>query len=145
MSIEFSLIDYTSEWYTKSVELRDRILRKPLGLTLNDDDVFDDKNQYIVIGLQDEKLVACVMLKIVDTQVIKFRQMAVDAAYQGRGVGGLLIRYAENFCQLNEYSKVELHARLSAKGFYTKLGYTAQGDEFVEVGIPHIKMTKSLI
>jgi predicted GNAT family N-acyltransferase len=145
MSIEFSLIDYTSEWYTKSVELRDRILRKPLGLSLNDDDVFDDKNQYIVIGLQDEKLVACVMLKIVDTQVIKFRQMAVDAAYQGRGVGGLLIRYAENFCQLNEYSKVELHARLSAKGFYTKLGYIAQGNEFVEVGIPHIKMTKLLI
>jgi predicted GNAT family N-acyltransferase len=37
-----------------------------------------------------------------------------------------------------------LHARLTAIGFYEKSGYVVSGGEFLEVGIPHVKMVKRI-
>ena len=37
-----------------------------------------------------------------------------------------------------------LHAQSSAVGFYEKFGFCKQGDEFMEAGIPHIKMARTL-
>lgn len=144
MSLELSVINYESELYPEVLNLRNNVLRLPLGLELTEDDVIEDKNQYIIIGQRDSKVVACLMLKILDKDTVKFRQMAVDPIMQQSGIGTLLINYAENFCFLNEYSKLELNARKSAKGFYLQLGYQLVGEHFTEVGIPHIKMMKIL-
>ncbi len=144
MSLELSVINYESELYPEVLYLRYNVLRLPLGLELTEDDVIEDKNQYIIIGQRDSKVVACLMLKILDKDTVKFRQMAVDPIMQQSGIGTLLINYAENFCFLNEYSKLELNARKSAKGFYLQLGYQPVGEHFTEVGIPHIKMMKIL-
>ena len=144
MSLELSVINYESELYPEVLNLRYNVLRLPLGLELTEDDVIEDKNQYIIIGQRDSKVVACLMLKILDKDTVKFRQMAVDPIMQQSGIGTLLINYAENFCFLNEYSKLELNARKSAKGFYLQLGYQPVGEHFTEVGIPHIKMMKIL-
>lgn len=144
MSLELSVINYESELYPEVLNLRYNVLRLPLGLELTEDDVIEDKNQYIIIGQCDSKVVACLMLKILDKDTVKFRQMAVDPIMQQSGIGTLLINYAENFCFLNEYSKLELNARKSAKGFYLQLGYQPVGEHFTEVGIPHIKMMKIL-
>ena len=40
--------------------------------------------------------------------------------------------------------KIEFHARKTAVKFYQKLGYHLEGEEFLEVGIPHFKMEKNL-
>jgi predicted GNAT family N-acyltransferase len=37
-----------------------------------------------------------------------------------------------------------MHARKTALGFYEKLGYKAQGEEFEEVTIAHYVMEKAL-
>ena len=142
--MELSVIDYTSPYYTQVTDLRNRILRIPLGLNLFDENLNDDKNQYIIIILKDEKVLACVMLSILDKETVKVRQMAVESDKQGQGYGTLLMRYAENFCVLNDYFILELHARITAKTFYEKLGYDTVGREFEEVSIPHIKMVKQL-
>lgn len=144
MNIEFSIINYESTSYEDVLDLRHRILRLPLGMNLYEEDLSEDKDQYIIIGIENKMVVACLMLKILDKDTIKFRQMAVDTLCQQKGMGAMLIRYAENFCFLNDYTKVELHARKSAEGFYSKLHYQIQGSEFLEVGIPHVKMTKEL-
>jgi hypothetical protein len=56
-----------------------------------------------------------------------------------------MMAYAENFCKLNEYKMITMHSRMSAVLFYEKLGFTKIGNEFKEVGIPHIKMYKQLL
>ncbi len=144
MSLELSVINYESEFYPQVLDLRYKVLRLPLGLELTEDDIIEDRNQYIIIGQYESKVVACLMLKILDKDTVKFRQMAVDPIMQQSGIGTLLINYAENFCYLNEYSNVELNSRKSAKGFYLQLGYQPIGEHFTEVGIPHIKMMKVL-
>jgi predicted GNAT family N-acyltransferase len=37
-----------------------------------------------------------------------------------------------------------LHARLSAVGFYRRLGYATHGEHFIEIGLPHVDMCKQL-
>jgi predicted GNAT family N-acyltransferase len=142
MSLELSIVNYESKLYPEILTLRNEVLRKPIGLNLFEEDISEDKDQYIIAAVDQEQVVACLMLKIIDKNTVKFRQMAVDSNYQYQGIGALLVRYAENFCILNEYFKIELHARISAQPFYEKLEYNIIGTEFEEVGIPHIKMVK---
>jgi predicted GNAT family N-acyltransferase len=42
------------------------------------------------------------------------------------------------------YRKFVLISQVQANEFYKKIGYVADGDEFMEAGIPHIKMIKTL-
>jgi predicted GNAT family N-acyltransferase len=39
---------------------------------------------------------------------------------------------------------ITLHARVVVRGFYEKCGYTAEGTEFEEIGIPHIRMIRRI-
>ena len=144
MELELSIIDYTSPFYEAVLSLRNDILRRPLGLNLYEEDLHEDRDQYIVIAVMEHQLQACLMLKILDHITVKIRQLAVATSMQHKGVGLMIMTYAENFCALNNYTIVELHARKTAVGFYKKLGYQTDGIEFEEVGIPHVKMTKNL-
>jgi predicted GNAT family N-acyltransferase len=40
---------------------------------------------------------------------------------------------------------IELHAQLSAKPFYARLGYREEGDVFDEAGITHVTMRKAIV
>jgi predicted GNAT family N-acyltransferase len=144
MGFELEIIDYSSRFFGDVLRLRNEVLRKPLGLNLNDEDLSDEKNQYIVIATEHENVIGCVMIKILDHDMVKFRQMAVSVLHRRRGIGSLLVKYAENFCFINAYYTIELHARKTAVDFYSKLGYQLLIDEFEEVGIPHYKMVKRI-
>jgi predicted GNAT family N-acyltransferase len=73
---------------------------------------------------------------------VKLRQMAVNEAWQRKGIGQLLVKEAEKYSWQQGYHKIVLHARRHASGFYLKTGYTITGDVFTEVNIPHIMMEK---
>ena len=143
--MELNVIDYSSPYYPQVIDLRNRILRIPLGLNLADENLADEKDQCIIIMTKGEEVLACLMLQQQDEKHVKLRQMAVDNHQQRKGIGTMLIEYAENFCLLNDYHLIELHARKEALQFYQRLGYQSVGDEFTEVGIPHSKMVKDLI
>lgn len=138
------IIDTKSSYYKQVVMLRHDVLRTPIGLSIAEEDIIDDKNQYIVIALVEEEVVGCLLIKIIDKELVKFRQMAIAEKYQHKRIGQNVISYAENFCLMNEYQKIELHARKSAIEFYTKQEFVVVGNEFEEVGLPHFKMVKRL-
>jgi predicted GNAT family N-acyltransferase len=37
-----------------------------------------------------------------------------------------------------------LHAQISASAFYERLGFSREGDDFMEADIPHCRMMRSL-
>ena len=39
---------------------------------------------------------------------------------------------------------IQLHAQLQVKGLYDKLGFEPVGEVFIEAGIAHLKMQKTL-
>lgn len=139
-------LKYLSNEYYEAVELRNKILREPIGLEFTDNDLKDEKNA-IHIGCylsKKEKLVGACFLTPLTDMTMKLRQMAVDTSYQKIGIGRELISFAEDLALKKGYKYMYLHARKEALGFYQKLGYEREGEEFVEVGIPHFEMLKKL-
>jgi N-acetylglutamate synthase-like GNAT family acetyltransferase len=120
--------------YEDTVRLRQRVLRDPLGLVL---DASGDGARTFFVAVEDGVVVGTVAL-----EGNRLRAMAVEG--QTRGVGRLLVALLEEEARARGIPRIELHARITARGFYAKLGYTEHGDEFTEVTLPHIAMAKDL-
>lgn len=138
------IIDYNSKEYHDMVELRNQLLRKPLGLSLLKDDLQNEKNNIFIGYFDDGKLEGCCMLVPLDNHTIQLRQMAVHAGLQGKGIGRTIMQFAENLSRDKGFKKIIMHARESAIGFYQKQGYEIQGEMFTEVSIPHFQMEKQI-
>ncbi len=139
------IIDYGSIAYDQMIELRKSVLRKPLGLTYSKEDLERDQHDLLIGAFEDDEILACCILTKKDPGTFQLRQMAVDQRMQRNGVGAAIMHFAENLAKDSGGREIMMHARKTAIGFYEKLGYTAEGDEFSEVGIPHVEMRKSLI
>ena len=120
--------------YEETVRLRQRVLRDPLGMVL---DTSGDARRTFFVALEEGRVVGTVAL-----EENRLRAMAVDGA--SRGVGRVLVARLEEEARARGITRIFLHARVTARGFYAKLGYTEEGELFTEVTIPHIAMWKSL-
>jgi predicted GNAT family N-acyltransferase len=140
--ISFRAITPHDKEYEAVFALREEILRKPLGLSLHDEDLGNEVNEYILVAEEEDIIVACLILTPRNEQMVQLRQMAVGEHKQGKSIGRQLVGYAEQFAWDKDYIQIMLHARMVAKGFYEKLGYRQQGGIFTEVNIPHVEMVK---
>lgn len=138
------IIDYNSPEYDKMVALRYHILREPLGLQFTPEHLAKDANDILLGCFDDDEIQGCCLLTKIDATTIRLRQMAVLDGLQGKGVGRVLMNFAENVARDAGFKKIIMHARHSAVGFYEKLGYEICSKEFEEVTIPHFIMEKSL-
>ena len=143
-NITISYITAKAPEYNDVWQLREEVLRKPLGLSLKDGDQSMDTDDVIFIAKEADKVVGCLMLHSISTTIVKFRQMAVAPEYQGKGIGKMIVNAAEKFVAEQEYATITLHARQVVMGFYESLGYNTTSSVFTEVGIPHVIMKKSL-
>lgn len=144
MHIHYQIISQQSPYWPQVLDVRQRLLRMPLGLNLYKEDLQAEADQYTAVALIENQVAACLMVKILNEQLIKFRQMAVDTIYQKKGIGSRILAYTEDYCRSKGYKHIELNARFSVAGFYIQSGYTQVGDLFEEVGISHIKMIKTI-
>jgi predicted GNAT family N-acyltransferase len=138
-------IDHGSKEYHEMLRLRRDILRKPLGLDLTDEDLEKDKHDILIGAFEEDKLLGCCQLTKIDEETLRLRQMAVPKEMQGKGIGRVMIQFAENLARDLRYKKMIMHARSNVTGFYEKQGYRICSDEFLEVTIPHYVMEKRLI
>lgn len=145
MNIEYRIIEVNSSDYNKELELRDQVLRKPIGRSIKEDPIhLEVKDCHIGAFLGDRIVATLMLVKISETET-KMRQVAVDREYQGLGIGAMMVKFAEEKALNLGYKKISLHGRKHVELFYTKLGYTTVGDEFIEVGMPHVAMFKDLV
>ena len=138
-------IRFGSDAYREECALRQRVLRAPLGLNLYDEELDAEKDQ-LHFGLFDDHgtLVASVTVVALSPTQAKLRQMAVAPEQQRRGCGRMLMQGVEASLRRRGLTRLSLHARKAAAGFYSGLGYTTCGEDFIEVGLPHVKMSKVL-
>lgn len=136
--------EFGSEGYRETLALRKRILRDPLALEWTAEEVgWEPRERHFAMQV-DNETVACVVIRPLGQGVVKLRQMAVEPARQGTGIGRGLLEGVEKILVADELDRIELNARDSAVGFYEKLGFSKVGEEFVEVTIPHWKMVKNV-
>jgi N-acetylglutamate synthase-like GNAT family acetyltransferase len=138
------MIDHGTKEYQQMVQLRNDILRKPLGLTFEKEELEKEKEDILMGAFEDDRLLGCCLMTKTDNATLRLRQMAVPNNMQGKGVGRALMIFAENIARDLGFKRLCMHARSTAAGFYQKLGYHISGEEFIEVTIPHYVMEKEL-
>jgi predicted GNAT family N-acyltransferase len=143
-SLEFKVAEFGSPEHLATIELRKRILRWPLGLDFTAEQLAAETNESHLIAMQGNELVACLVLTAQSRDTIKMRQVAVEPAWQGKGVGSKLVLYSEQVAKQQGFSRMILHARDTAVPFYLRLDYRVEGEPFEEVSIPHNRMAKQL-
>ena len=138
------IIDHGSKEYKQMIDLRYQMLRKPLGLSFSNDELVEETNNILLGCFDDDKLEGCCLLTQTSNDTLRLRQMAVVSGLQGKGIGKVLLQFAENIARDRKFKKITMHARKTATGFYEKLGYKITSKEFEEVTIPHYIMEKEL-
>ncbi|MCX8495182.1 MAG: GNAT family N-acetyltransferase [Akkermansiaceae bacterium] len=140
--MDFKKIEFGSSDFFHECELRHEVLRVPLGLRLHDEDLSQEAEQ-LHFGLFDGSvLLASVIAVPLSSSEVKVRQMAVRSLHQRQGLGRKIMHCLEEHLSGRGFRRFSMHARVSAVGFYEKLGYETVSGEFSEVGIPHVKMEK---
>jgi predicted GNAT family N-acyltransferase len=74
----------------------------------------------------------------------KVGRMAVSYTHRNRGVGSALLRRIIAYAARNGIESLQLNAQTHAVEFYQGMYFEADGEEFIEAGIPHRHMTLSL-
>lgn len=138
-------IEYDSKDYKKELELRNKVLRIPLGLDIYDEDLKSEIDDIHIGAFLDDNMVGTLVLVSAGKKEIRMRQVAVSPGFQGNGVGTQLVEFSEKAAISEGYEEMMLHSRQTAIGFYEKLGYEITSAAFFEVGIPHVEMKKKLI
>ena len=77
-------------------------------------------------------------------RLAKIQRMAVIDDARGKGVGLLVLRFLEAEAKARGATRYTLGAQLSARGFYEKAGYLAQGNVFLDAGIEHVTMERDV-
>jgi predicted GNAT family N-acyltransferase len=131
--------------YAMEKELRNRVLRRPLGLVLSEQDLQGEDEQTHLVAMDGRgRVVGCVLVAFTEKGT-KIRQIAIEEGHRGRGIGTKLMKGAEQIVRDRNLGAVTLHARQTSRRFFEKLGYAAASDVFTEVTIPHVKMEKILV
>lgn len=142
--MKFETPKYRSSRWDQLVELRREVLRKPLGLDFSVEDLESESDCLFMCVVHQDQVVGTLQYRILDSETVKMCQVAVHPDLQGSGVGAALVKKSEEWMRSLGYTLIVLHARESAVAFYLKLGYSLVGEPFVEVGIPHRKMSRTL-
>lgn len=137
-------IDFGTAEHRQMINLRYEILRKPLGLNFTPEELEKEKNDILIAAFEEEKMLGCCFLSHIDNNTARLRQMAVQNNLQGKGIGASLMNFAENIARDRGYKTMMMHARKTTCPFFEKQGYKIEGDEFIQLSIPHFKMIKKL-
>jgi len=103
-------------------------------------DEFDDVAIHLV-ALRGSAVIGTLRI-VVSGGDAKIGRMAVLAAERKAGIGSRLMEQAAEVARSMNVKEITLHAQLTAKEFYTKLGYCEEGEVFEEAGIAHVSMRK---
>ena len=106
-------------------------------------DEWDDKDEtaihFLVSNIQGDAI-GCARL-LIEENLLHIGRVAILREYREHGTGRQLMKFILEWRE-QQYShlKIYLHAQTSRIAFYKHLGFVAQGDVFMDAGIPHIEM-----
>lgn len=71
-------------------------------------------------------------------------RIAVIQQWRKKKVGTAIMEALLDYARAQNYKQVDVDAQTQALPFYRGFGFAEQGEEFIDAGLPHIKMTLQL-
>jgi predicted GNAT family N-acyltransferase len=134
--------------YQMCVEIRRKVFVEGQAVPpeIEFDGLDGDAQHFLAFADSDEAPAALgtARMRIVDDEA-KAQRIAVLEHARGLGLGRALVESIESHAREKGLRTVRLNAQVQARLFYEKLGYQTEGDVFVEAGIDHLAMRKSLL
>jgi len=117
--------------------------QQPVG---SEKDEFENEAWHIFVTSNTGSVHGCGRLHRIDTQTGQIRFMAVSSGHQAQGLGKKILQELESVAMTQGLTRIVLHAREQAAGFYIHLGYrTIEPSHTLYGTIPHTKMEKLLV
>jgi len=90
---------------------------------------------------ENGKVIACMRAYYTDTDHTEVKIGRVLTLTHGNGIGKALMEESLQAIQKKmPYKKLFVNAQRQAEGYYKKMGFSSVSHEFIEAGIPHIRM-----
>ena len=107
---------------------------------------FDGRdNVHMHFCVYDENaLVSCLRAEDIGGGMMHIGRVATKGSERGKGHGRVLFDFLFNYAKEHGFKYIEVSAVHTAVGFYEKLGFIAEGEYYLETGVNHIYMKKSL-
>lgn len=95
-------------------------------------------------GAYIDNVLVSVASLFTDSRKVRLRKFATSVAYQGQGIGSLLLAHAIVRAEVSGADIFWCDAREDAVGFYSKFGLSIEGRGFFKFDVPYYKMTMVL-
>ena len=126
-----------------ALELRERVFCGEQGVSIAAERDGRDRDATHLIALAEGRILAtCRLLAAGGT--VRLSRMAVEPSARRRGVGRAVLAGAEDWAREAGAHRITLHAQMPVKRLYEGAGYSSRGRAFVEEGIEHVLMEKSV-
>lgn len=126
-----------------ALALREEVFCGEQGVSLAEErDGRDEEALHLVVV--DNGVVVATCRLLVEGTTVKLGRMAVSRTRRGLGLARALITEAEGRARALGAERMVLAAQLNAQALYDRAGYDAYGDVFLDAGIEHVMMAKTL-
>lgn len=95
------------------------------------------------VGYLDDQAVAASRLRFVEGKG-KLERICVRKEHRGKSYGKQMITEMERIVSKHKINETTLSAQVQAIPFYEGLGYKVVSGEYMDAGIPHVTMEKTL-
>ncbi len=134
----------TGNQLEESFRIRREVFVDEQGVPLEDEfDQYEQNAEHILIYHEEDEPVGTARLRVVDGWA-KLERICLLAPYRKSGIGSFIIATLEQMAAEQGLTRMKLHGQTQAEGFYQKLGYETGSPVFMEDGIPHVLMVKSI-
>ena len=127
-----------------AINIRRRVFIGEQGVTEDEEiDGLDGQSRHYLVWLGDEA-VATARVRSLDGGCAKIERMAVLASHRRRGIGARLMARIIDDARAEGMASAALNAQCRVEDFYRNLGFTPEGEVFMDSRIPHIRMVRTL-
>lgn len=126
-----------------ALELRERVFCGEQGVSIDADRDGRDPEATHIVAVEDGRVLGTCRL-VFRGAVARLGRLAVEPDRRGGGVAAAILHEADRVARTGAATSIALHAQTYAKTLYVRAGYRDRGAPFVEEGIEHVSMEKSL-
>lgn len=116
----------------------------PKSIEADGFDILSEQCEHFLIKYNDNNAGTVRCVKESDF-TIRIQRFCLYKRFRSSGVGKESLAYLERYYSKNGVAEIVMDAKFEVYGFYKKCGYEKVSDIFIEAGIEHIKMRKSLL
>lgn len=127
-----------------ALALRHEVFVNEQGVPVEEELDEHDETALHLVAVDDGIVVGTCRLVEGDEGSVRLGRMAVAQAARRQGVAAGLMREADRRAREMGAHRIVLHAQVSVQSVYERDGYVAHGNRFMDAGIEHIAMEKSL-